>query len=71
MMGVFKASWKARTGVHASRAESAKHGAREEWIRTRAVILQVVGRFPEVIGAVRDALEAVHRPCPEELYEPG
>ena len=71
MMGVFKASWKARTGVHAGRAQSEQHGDREEWIRTRAIILRVVGRFPEIIGAVRDALEAAHRACPEQLCEPG
>ncbi len=69
MMGVCKDSWKPRTGVHST--SSAAPCTHEEWVRTRDIILKVVRRFPEVIGAVRDALAVASRPLPEELDVPG
>ena len=71
MMGVVGPTWKNRTRRYADDAEESKIGTHEDWLRTRDVILKVVRRFPEVIGAVRDALDAARRPCPEELHVPG
>ena len=71
MMGVVGPSWKARTRRYADEAAESKVGTHEDWLRTRDVILKVVRRFPEVIGAVRDALDAARRPCPEELRVPS
>jgi hypothetical protein len=47
------------------------HGTAEEWVYTRGVILRVLGRFPDALTAIRDALAEVRRACPKELYEPG
>jgi hypothetical protein len=67
MMGVCKSDWKPRTIARAAVEKGKTTGTHEDWLRTRDVILKVVRRFPEVIGAVRDALDAARRPCPEEL----
>ena len=69
MPNTFKSSWTPRTGIHSQ--SSATPGSHEDWVRTRDIILKVVRRFPEVIGAVRDALNAASRPFPEELRVPG
>ena len=69
MPNTFKSSWTPRTGVHSER--SSAPGTQEEWVRTRNIILKVVRRFPEVIDAVRDALNTASRPLPEELGVPG
>ncbi len=72
MMGVGGSSWKPRTGIYSPKyANTTTLGTREDWIHTRNIILKVVRRFPEVIGAVRDALNAGCRPIPEELRVPG
>ena len=70
MMGVVGPTWKART-VFATETETTATGAREDWVLTREAILKVVRRFPDVMQAVRDALNAIPRPCPEELRVPG
>jgi hypothetical protein len=73
MMGVAGVSWKERTGVHSPKFSKPENhqGTREDWIHTRNIILKVVRRFPEVIGAVREALHAGCRPVPEELRVPS
>ena len=70
MMGVVGPTWKART-VFITETETTAAGAREDWVLTREAILKVVRRFPDVMQAVRDALNAIPRPCPEELRVPG
>jgi hypothetical protein len=75
MTGNFKSSWTPRTGLHKVREKSAEaessHGTSQEWIYTRGIILRVLGRFPEALTAIREALSEVRRPCPRELYEPA
>ena len=72
MMGVAGTSWKERTGVHSPKfaKPAVLQGTREDWVHTRNIILKVVRRFPEVIGAVREALREGCRPVPEELRVP-
>ena len=70
MMGVVGPTWKART-VFVRETATTAAGAREDWVLTREAILKVVRRFPDVMQAVRDALNAIPRPCPEELRVPG
>ena len=70
MMGVVGPTWKARTVFNAE-TKTSSAGAREDWVLTREAILKVVRRFPDVMQAVRDALNAIPRPCPEELRVPG
>ena len=70
MMGVVGPTWKTRT-VFNTPTETTAAGAREDWVLTREAILKVVRRFPDVMQAVRDALNAIPRPCPEELRVPG
>jgi hypothetical protein len=60
--------WTRRTKPRAAAATKTAH---QEWVRTRDIILKVVRRFPEVIGAVREALAVADRPLPEELHAPG
>ncbi len=73
MMGVDNPTWTPRTGLHSPKFSKPENhqGTREDWIHTRNIILKVVRRFPEVIGAVREALRAGCRPVPEELGVPG
>jgi len=70
MMGVVGPTWKART-VFTTETETTVAGGVEEWILTREVILKVVRRFPDVMNAVREALHATRRLCPEELRVPS
>ena len=70
MMGVVGPTWKART-VFVRETATTAAGAREDWVLTREAILKVVRRFPDVMQAVRDALNAIPRPCPEELRVPS
>jgi hypothetical protein len=70
MMGVVGPTWRNRT-VFNTATESTAAGAREDWVLTREAILKVVRRFPDVMNAVREALNAIPRPCPEELRVPG
>jgi hypothetical protein len=69
VMGTVGPDWSPRTVLRET--ENSKPGAREDWVLTREAILKVVRRFPDVMQAVRDALNAIPRPCPEELCVPG
>jgi hypothetical protein len=69
VMGTVGPDWSPRTVLR--EAENAVHGGVEEWILTREAILKVVRRFPDVMQAVRDALHAIPRRCPEELRVPS
>ena len=72
---IFLSTWSPRTGVHKAKEseekKSAKQGTIDDWIYTRGLMLRVLGRFPDAVAAIREALEAAHRAAPQELYEPG
>jgi len=74
MIVTFKSSWSPRTGLHQASEKSTKTEPSEtvdQWIYTRGIILRVLGRFPDALQAIRDALAEVRRPCPRELHEPA
>ena len=77
MITTFSNTWKPRTGLQKAIAESAKTKneageSPESWTYTRGIILRVLGDFPDVLQAVRDALAEARRACPRELlHEPA
>ena len=74
MITTFNSTWSPRTGVHSVPEKSAEQEPGEtvdQWIYTRGNILRVLGRFPDALQAIRDALAEIRRPCPRELHEPA
>ncbi len=75
MTNVFKDSWTPRTGVNTppkkKSTERECSETSEQWIYTRGIILRVLGRFPDALTAIREALADARRACPKELYDPA
>jgi len=75
VFNIFLSTWTPRTGVHKAKEseekKSAKQDTPEDWTYTRGIVLRTIGRFPDAMAAVREALAAARRSTPKELYEPG